>query len=84
MPQSLHCKYGHIVFSTKNRDPLIRADLEFRLFEYLGGIVRGAGASLIEINGTSDHVHLLIRESKSVADQDFMGHLEQFKMKCSR
>jgi putative transposase len=76
MPQSLHCNYGHIVFSTKNREPLITPDIEPRLFEYLGGIVRGAKASLIEINGTDNHVHLLIRESKSVADQVFIRQLK--------
>jgi putative transposase len=76
MPQSLHCKYGHIVFSTKNREPMINADIEPRLFEYLGGIVRGAKAQLLEINGTANHVHLLIRESKSVADQIFIGQLK--------
>ena len=32
MPQSLRCKYGHIVFSTKSRQPIITADLEPRLF----------------------------------------------------
>jgi REP element-mobilizing transposase RayT len=42
----------------------------------MGGIVRGAKASLLEINGTPNHVHLLIRESKSIADQDFMGQLK--------
>jgi REP element-mobilizing transposase RayT len=76
MPQSLHCKYGHIVFSTKSRQPIITADLEPRLFEYLGGIVRGLEARLIEINGTANHLHLLIRESKSVADRDFMAQLK--------
>ena len=76
MPQSLHHKYGHIVFSTKDRYPLITGTLEPRLFEYMGGIVRGAKARLLEINGTANHVHLLIRESKSIADQDFMGQLK--------
>jgi REP element-mobilizing transposase RayT len=76
MPQSLHFKYGHIIFSTKNREPSITGDLEPRLFEYMGGIVRGADAHLVEINGTMNHVHLLIRESKSVADQDFMRQLK--------
>jgi len=52
MPQPLHCKYGHIVFSTKSRQPIITADLEPRLFEYLGGIVRGMKGHLIEINGS--------------------------------
>ncbi len=55
---------------------MITADLEPRLFEYLGGIVRGLDARAVEINGTANHVHLLIRESKSVADRDFMGQLK--------
>ena len=76
MPQSLHYKYGHLIFSTKSREPSITAEIEPRLFEYMGGIVRGLGASTIEINGTENHVHLLIRESKSVSDQDFMSQLK--------
>ena len=76
MPQSLHNAYAHIVFSTKDRFPLIHGELEPRLYEYMGGIVRGQKAKLIEMNGTADHVHLLIRTSKSVADQDFMGQLK--------
>ncbi len=76
MSQSLHCKYGRIVFSTKSRQPIITGDLEPRLFEYLGGIIRGLKARLLEINRTANHLHLLIRESKSVADQDFMAQLK--------
>ena len=76
MSQSLHQKYGHLIFSTKNRDKLITRDIESRLYEYIGGIVHGMNGSIIEINGVEDHVHLLIRESKSVADQDFMGQLK--------
>ena len=76
MPQSLHCKYGHLIFSTKNREPMISGKVEKRLYEYIGGIVRGVNASLIEINGMPDHVHLLMRESKSISDQDFVGQLK--------
>jgi REP element-mobilizing transposase RayT len=76
MPQSLHCKYGHIVFSTKGREPTITADLKARIYEYLGGIVRGLDARPVEINGTANHVHLLIRESKTVADTQFIGQLK--------
>lgn len=76
MPQSLHQKYGHIIFSTKNRENLITGDIEPRLFKYMAATVHGAGGAAILINGTQDHVHLLIRESKSTADQDFIGHLK--------
>ncbi len=76
MPQSLHCVYGHLIFSTKDRFPTITGTYEKELYEYLGGIVRGLNSRLVEINGTSNHVHLLIRESKSVSAQDFMSQLK--------
>ncbi len=51
----------HLVFSTKHRANLITPELQPRLHEYLGGIVRAAGGTALEIGGTSDHVHLLVR-----------------------
>ena len=51
----------HIVYATKERAPLITNVLRPRLHEYLGGIVKGLGSVPIEINGVSDHVHLLVR-----------------------
>ena len=60
----------HIVFSTKTRAPLIDSDLAARLHPYLGGIVRELGGTALEINGTTDHVHLLTRLPASVALAD--------------
>ena len=34
----------HIVFSTKERRPLITPEYEPRLYEYIGGSIRGLGA----------------------------------------
>lgn len=76
MAQSLHLKYSHLVFSTKNREPLITVDLESRLYEYLGGIVRDQGARLLEIGGMPDHLHLILRDSKSVTDIQFVKELK--------
>jgi len=55
---------------------MIDGTLESRLHAYLAGIVRDQGGEAILINGMADHVHLLIRASKSVADQDFMRQLK--------
>jgi putative transposase len=57
----------HIVFSTKNRLPLIGDGLRERLYEYMGGIVRGVGGSLMEVGGVTDHVHLLVRSKTDIA-----------------
>jgi len=60
----------HIVFSTKQRRPLITSECEPRLYEYIGGTLRGLGAVSLELNGTADHVHLLakLRPDSSVSD----------------
>jgi len=51
----------HIVFSTKDRVPSIHESLRERLYEYMGGILRGEGGVLLEIGGIPDHVHLLVK-----------------------
>ena len=60
----------HIVFSTKNRAPLIGASWRSRLHEYLGGTIRGFGGQPEAIGGVADHVHLLVglRATHCVAD----------------
>ncbi len=76
MPQSLHCNFAHIVFSTKNRKPMIGTDIADRIHSYMTGMVRERGAGLIAINGMPDHVHLLIKSSKTTTDVDFMKELK--------
>jgi REP element-mobilizing transposase RayT len=51
----------HIVFSTKDRRPLITAELKPRLYEYIGGTIRGLGGICLAINGVADHVHVLAK-----------------------
>jgi putative transposase len=51
--------YYHIVFSTKNRKPLINQAIETELHKYIVGIIRNIEGSCIEINGTADHLHVL-------------------------
>jgi REP-associated tyrosine transposase len=51
----------HLIFSTKLRRPLIVPDIRSDVFAYLGGIVRELRITALIVNGTSDHVHMLIR-----------------------
>ncbi|HSL70665.1 MAG TPA: transposase, partial [Longimicrobiales bacterium] len=60
----------HIIFSTKDRRPLITTDLRPRLHGYLGGIVRELRGTAAAINGTSDHVHMLVELPAEVALAD--------------
>jgi putative transposase len=51
----------HFIFSTLGRRALIKAEFRDDLFAYLGGIVREMNGSALIINGTGDHVHMLVR-----------------------
>ena len=60
----------HIVFSTKERRQLIVPSIEEDLRGYLGGIVKGLERKLLEVNGVSDHVHLLAKLPPKLALSD--------------
>jgi putative transposase len=76
MPQSYTCLHYHLVFSTKNRAPLITPDIRPRLWEYMGGIVRGHKGIPIKIGGTDDHVHLLVTLRQEPALAAFLRELK--------
>ena len=61
MPQTCGNVVLHIIFSTKERLPLITQEIRADLFAYLGGIIREMRGTALIINGTADHVHLLAR-----------------------
>ena len=61
MPGTYSRLLYHIVFSTKRRENLIADSLKPRLYEYLGGIIRGERGVTHEIGGVADHVHLLLQ-----------------------
>ena len=50
----------HCVFSTKERRKAIAAELQERLWAYMGGIARENGMKALGVGGTEDHAHLLL------------------------
>jgi REP element-mobilizing transposase RayT len=66
----------HIVFSTKDRAPLLDAELKSRLFAYIGGIIRELDGQIMLINGPTDHVHILTTFPARTSLSDFMRDLK--------
>src|SRR6185436_8953625 len=50
---------SHVIFSTKDRQPLIDSELKPRLLGYMNGIATENGAKVLSMNSMPDHVHLL-------------------------
>lgn len=67
MSQSLARNVVHLVFSTKNRTPLVRPEVQGRLFAYLAGTLNEMNCHAIKVGGVEDHVHLLFVLSKTRA-----------------
>ncbi|MGH9942808.1 MAG: IS200/IS605 family transposase [Pyrinomonadaceae bacterium] len=66
----------HIIFSTRDRVPSIKSDFRPQLHAYLGGIVRELKGTALIINGTADHVHLLVGLPPALALSDAMRVLK--------
>lgn len=67
MPQSLVSLLVHVVFSTKHRAGMIAPEIEADLFAFMAGVLKNHDSRLLAANGTDNHVHLLITQSKNVA-----------------
>jgi len=67
MSQSLANIVVHLVFSTKERRPLLRDGERGRLHAYITGILNNHDSPLIEINSVRDHLHILFAQSKNHA-----------------
>ena len=50
----------HCTFSTKDRYPLIKSELEADLWPYIGGIAHENKMKPLSIGGTADHLHALL------------------------
>lgn len=67
MSQSLSKIYVHLIFSTKGREPLLPAALRPRVHAYLATVMKNFDSPAVKIGGTSDHVHILFRQSRNDA-----------------
>ena len=76
MPQSLANIIVHLIFSTKDRFPFLREEIQEELNPYLATILKDLESPVIKISSISDHVHLLFRLSKNLAICDAVEKLK--------
>jgi REP-associated tyrosine transposase len=70
MSQSYTNLLYHLIFSTKERQPIITPEYRPRLYEYIGGIIRGLGGISLGIGGVADHLHVCakLRPDRAISD----------------
>jgi REP element-mobilizing transposase RayT len=67
MPQSLVRNLVHLIFSTKNRAPLLHAAIRPELHGYMAGIFNNWESPALIIGSVEDHLHALFGLSKNHA-----------------
>ena len=59
MPATYCSLHYHLIFSTKDRLPMLTNDWRGEMHAYLGGIVKSLNGVPVATGGVEDHVHLL-------------------------
>jgi len=76
VPQSLAQILVHVVFSTKNREPVIEPDIRSDLHAYVGGIVAHHHGTLLRAGSVADHMHLLLAHPRTSAAADLIQDIK--------
>jgi len=66
------CHRYHIIFSTKDRQPVLKPEYQDEIWKYLAKTGRENGVSIYEIGGVEDHVHILCGIPASMAVAQFV------------
>ena len=69
--------YLHVVFSTKNRERLLTAEVRPALHSYAGGILNGLSCVPVAINSEPDHMHLLFLLARTVTIAEVVGAVKK-------
>jgi putative transposase len=69
--------YVQLVFAVKNRDVVLTKDIRNRVFEYMSGIITNMKHKSIIVNGTSNHVHILLGLNPSISVSDTVHDIKR-------
>ncbi len=84
MPQSLSSILIHLVFSTKNREPYITAEIEPELHAYLAAVFRECRSPALIVNGTVNHLHALFTLSRTTTVAELVEEVKKRSSKWAK
>jgi putative transposase len=68
--------YYHLIWATKNRDPLITSDLEPTLHQYLRGKGLNLGGIVHAVGGIEEHIHVVVSIPPRISVATYIGQLK--------
>jgi REP element-mobilizing transposase RayT len=81
MAQSLSKVHLHLVFSVKNRAPLLSGAVRDALHAYLATALKHLGCHAILVNSMADHVHILFEIARSVSISQVVEDIKEASSK---
>ena len=67
---------SHVIFSTKDRKPIIDDEVKPRLLGYINGIANENNAKVLSLNAMPDHLHMLWELPPKLSLSDLMRVLK--------
>jgi REP-associated tyrosine transposase len=78
MPQSLSNVLVHIVFSTKERHPLLLdTKLRVTMHKHLAAVSMQLRCPVIKVGGVEDHVHILARQARTITLAEWVKEIKR-------
>ena len=77
MAQSFARIIVHVVYSTKNREPVLVESIRNDLYTYTAGILKTIDCLPLAIGGTSDHVHALVQMSRTISSAKMVEDMKR-------
>ena len=84
MPQSLAKILVHVVFSTKNREPMIAGEIRPALHAYITGILENLRCPSLQTGDTADHVHTLLSLGRTWTVADVVEEVKKSSSKSMK
>jgi putative transposase len=81
VPQSLAKILVHLIFSTKNREPMIAREIGPALHAYITGILENLCCPSLQTGGTADHVHRLLSLARTWTVADVVEEVKKSSSK---
>ena len=69
--------YVHIIFSVGGKKAILNQNNEAEIYEFIANLVDKLGHKILIINGTSDHIHLLVKLNPALAISDLVREIKK-------
>ncbi len=69
--------YAHCVFTPKGRHSMLEDPIRENVHKYIYGIIKGLNCNPIAINGTEDHIHILVGFCPSISIENLVRDIKR-------